>query len=348
LDEPTAILTPQEARELFKTLRRMADEGRSVIFISHKLNETMENADRITVLKGGRVEDTLCAKDATIPRLTKAVVGSRTICDFVSKEQKPIEGSALINVENLWVKNDKGLDALKDVSFEMYSGEIFAIAGVAGNGQRELAESLAGLRKVASGKIFMDGKDLTDSGAKQRIVEGVSFIPEDRLKMGLIPEISLDKNAILKEFRNSSYSKYGIMNRTSIRATSQDHIDNFDIKCGGANLPVSMMSGGNQQKLLVAREVNMNPRFIIAAYPVRGLDIGATETINQILLNERNKGTCVLLISEDLDEIFDVADRVAVLCDGVLMGIREICHTDFEEIGCLMSGENTEKDGSNG
>ena len=338
LDEPSAVLTPQESREMFKTLRKMADDGKTVIFISHKMNEVMEHSDRITVLKGGRVEDEMPAGDATVERLTKAVVGSRTLSKTVRKTTKE-NAHVLLEVEHLHVRNDKGLDALKDVSFSLRSGEIFAIAGVAGNGQRELAEALAGLRKVASGKIMMNRRDITKMNAKQRISMGISFIPEDRLKMGLIPGMNMKQNAILKKFREPEFSRFGFLRSKPIKAVTERFIETHDIKNGGMDLPVSMMSGGNQQKLLVAREIHCEPALVIAAYPVRGLDIGAAEAINNILMEQRNRGACVLLISEELDEIFEMSDRVAVLCDGKLMGIRNTSETDYEEIGRLMSGE---------
>lgn len=338
LDEPSAVLTPQEAKEMFKTLRKMANEGKSVIFISHKMNEVMKYADRITVLKSGKVEDEMLAKDATIDRLTKAVIGSRTIEKAVHIAMKE-KGKVLIEVANLLVNNDKGLVALDDISFKLHVGEIFAIAGVAGNGQRELAETLAGLRKALSGNIIMNGKDITKTNVKQRIADGISFIPEDRLRMGMITGMNMKQNAILKEFRETKLSQSGILNKKAIHEMTEKHIENYDIKHGGMDLPVSMMSGGNQQKLIVAREVNGDPALIIAAYPVRGLDIGAAEAINKILLDQCDRGACIILISEELDEIFDMSDRVAVLCDGNLMGIRETAKTNFDEIGRMMSGE---------
>ena len=339
LDEPSAVLTPQESREMFKTLRTMAKDGKTIVFISHKMNEVMEYSDRITVLKSGRVEDEMLTKDATVERLTKAVVGSRTLNKKVARAKKE-SACVLLEVEHLHVKNDKGLMALKDVSFSLRAGEIFAIAGVAGNGQRELAEVLAGLRKVTSGKIAMNGRDITKANARERISLGISFIPEDRLKMGLIPGMNLKQNAILKSFREPEFNRFGFLRNKPIKAVTERFVATHDIKNGGIDLPVSMMSGGNQQKLLVAREISSNPALIIAAYPVRGLDIGATESINNILMEQRNKGACVLLISEELDEIFEMSDRVAVLCDGKLMGIRNTSETDYEEIGRLMSGES--------
>jgi simple sugar transport system ATP-binding protein len=338
LDEPSAVLTPQEAREMFKTLRKMADAGKAVIFISHKMNEVMEHSDRITVLKGGKVEDEMLAADATIDRLTKAVVGSRTFDKSSCKPGRP-KGKAFLEVEQLKVNNDKGIVALDDISLSLCSGEIFAIAGVAGSGQRELAETLAGLRRAITGKIMMNNRDITRTNVKQRIDAGISFIPEDRFKMGLIPGMDMKQNAILKKFREPECSRLGILRKKAIQAITERHVEAHDIKNGGLELPVSMMSGGNQQKLLVAREIHSEPSLIIAAYPIRGLDIGAAEAINNILMEQSCKGACVLLISEDLDDIFEMSDRVAVLCNGKLMGIRNTLETDYEEIGRLMSGE---------
>lgn len=338
LDEPSAVLTPQEAREMFKTLRNMADDGKSIIVISHKMNEVMENADRITVLKGGKIADEMPAAEATVDRLTKAVVGLRTLGETVRRESEK-DGKPLLSIENLCAGNDKGLIALHDLSVEFREGEIFAIAGVAGSGQRELAETLAGMRKVVSGKITLHGKEITKTNVRQRISLGISFIPEDRLQMGLVAQMDMRQNAVLKDFREPAYSRWGILKKAAIRTAAESYVRDYDIKNGGMELPVGLMSGGNQQKLLVAREIHGNPSLIIAAYPVRGLDIGATEEINRILLEQKKRGACILLISEELDEIFSMADRIGVLCGGKLMGVRENGRTDYEEIGRLMSGE---------
>lgn len=338
LDEPSAVLTPQEANEMFKTLRKMANQGKAVIVISHKMNEVMEHADRITVLKNGKLADKLLAEEATIERLTKAVVGERDMEEVVRKP-KQTRNELMLEAVQLRVLNDKGLIALHDISFPLFAGEIFAIAGVAGSGQRELAEALAGLRKVESGSIVLKGKEVTKAGIRERLDSGISFIPEDRLKMGLIPSMNMKQNAILKEFKSKSCSRRGILRNKEIRALAERYIESHDIKNGGLDLPVSLMSGGNQQKLLIAREINGNPSLIIAAYPVRGVDIGATVAIHKTLLEQRDQGACVLLISEELDEIFEMSDRVAVLCDGKLMGIRNTAETDYDEIGRMMSGE---------
>ncbi len=341
LDEPSAVLTPQEAEEMFKTLRKMADAGKAVIVISHKMNEVMQNANRITVLKGGMVEDTMLAGDATIERLTKAVVGDRQM-EEIHASEGVLSDACILELKDLNALNDKGVEALKDINLEIRAGEIFGIAGVAGNGQRELSEVIAGLRPAASGQVFLKGKDVTRSSIKARIQDGISFIPEDRLHMGLVPGLNLKDNVMLKEFDTKKYCRHGIIDYKAVEDASQRFVEEHDIKNGGLDLPVSLMSGGNQQKLLIAREVDGKPALIVAVYPVRGLDIGAADAIREILLEESKNGTAVILISEELEEIFQMCSRVGVLCDGELMGVRNIHETDFNEIGKLMSGERNE------
>lgn len=338
LDEPSAVLTAQEAVEMFKVLRRMADSGKSVIIISHKMNEVMQNADRITVLKGGKVEDTMEAKDATVERLTKAVVGDREFVQQVREKQERSD-KVILSVENLTVKNDKGLTAVNQVSLEIRAGEIMGIAGVAGNGQKELTEAIAGLRKVEQGSIQVNGKDVTGTSIRHRIDNGVSFIPEDRLSMGLVPGMDLTENLILKHFEWDKFSKNGILKKKEIAKTTEAYIKEHEIKTAGIYTNVGLMSGGNQQKLLVAREVGGNPNLLVASYPVRGLDIGATEAIHKILLDESKKGTAILLVSEELDEIFQLADRIGVMCDGNMMAILDREEADYDTVGKLMSGE---------
>lgn len=339
LDEPTAVLTPQEAKELFKALRSMAEEGKAVIVISHKMNEVMENADRITVLKSGRVEDSLVAVEATVERLTRAVVGDRQL-KTMNRTESPQNAEEVLTLEDVCVLNDRGNDALKRVSFQLRAGEIFGIAGVAGSGQKELAEAIAGLRSVKSGSIRMKAQEITALSCRGHIEKGIAFIPEDRLKMGLVPEMNLNENAALKCFRQSPYSRHGILQNKRLTQLADNFISAFDIKHGGRHLPIAMMSGGNQQKLLIAREIQGNPNVIVAAYPVRGLDIGATEAIHEILMRQKASGAAILLISEELDEIFEMCDRVGVLCDGQLMGVKELKATSYDEIGRMMSGES--------
>lgn len=338
LDEPSAVLTAKEAEEMFKVLRKMADSGKSVIIISHKMNEVMQNADRITVLKGGHVEDTMEVADATVERLTKAVVGER---EFVEQIRKKHESSAktVLSVENLTVKNDKGLVAVRDVTMKLQAGEIFGIAGVAGNGQKELTEAIAGLRKIESGRVVVNEEDVTRASIRKHIDKGVSFIPEDRLHMGLVPSMDLTENAILKHFGWKKFSRRGILKKKQIDEITKEYIQKYEIKTAGIHSTVGLMSGGNQQKLLVAREVNGNQSLLVASYPVRGLDIGATEAIHKILLDESEKGTAILLISEELDEIFKLSDKVGVMCDGNMMAILDREEADYETVGKLMSGE---------
>lgn len=339
LDEPSAVLTPQEAKEMFKALRSMADEGKAVIFISHKMNEVMENADRITVLKSGKVEDTISAGEATIDRLTKAVIGNRTL-KIVEKTSICENSKTVIELNEICSINDKGMEALKQVSFDIREGEIFGIAGVAGSGQRELAETIAGIRKLRSGTIRMNDKKIDKLSCHEHIKMGIAFIPEDRLSMGLVPEMNMKENIVLKDFKQEPYSRHGIMKNRKLAQLTDEIVSKFSIIHGGKNLPIGMMSGGNQQKLLIAREIQGNPKVIVAAYPVRGLDIGAAEAINEILMKEKERGAAILLISEELDEIFDMCDRVGVLCDGKLMGVKDVKNTNYEEIGRMMSGES--------
>ena len=338
LDEPSAVLTSQEAEEMFKVLRGMADSGKSVIIISHKMNEVMQNADRITVLKGGKVEDTMEAGDATVERLTRAVVGDREFVPHMRENHRTSE-KIILSVEGLSVKNDKGLTAVNDVSLTIRAGEILGIAGVAGNGQKELTEAVAGLRKVQAGRITVNGEDVTRMSIRKHIDKGVSFIPEDRLSMGLVPALDLTENIILKHFGWKKFSSRGILKRKEIEKATREYIEKYEIKTAGIHSLVGLMSGGNQQKLLVAREVNQEPSLLVASYPVRGLDIGATEAIHRILLEESRKGTAILLISEELDELFQLADRIGVMCDGNMMAILDREQADYDTIGKLMSGE---------
>ncbi len=346
LDEPSAVLTPQESQSMFDTLRKMADSGKSVIVISHKMNEVMKNADRITVLKNGRVEDTLPAAEATVERLTRAIVGERTLpqqdASHKDDDQDRIIKEPVFIMEGVSAKNDRGLPALKKISLSIRAGEIFGIAGVAGNGQRELSEVIAGLRPVTEGSILLAGTELSGASMKKHIQEGIAFIPEDRLQTGLVPGLSFTENVILKDYQSDRYSRHGILQKQKMREEAGTYADKFGIRHGGLDLAIGLMSGGNQQKLLFAREVSGSPRLIVAAYPVRGLDIGAAESIRQILREQSRKGVAIVFISEELEEIFAMCDRVGVLCDGELMGIRSIGQTDFQEIGRMMSGEREE------
>jgi simple sugar transport system ATP-binding protein len=305
------------------------------------MSEVMQFADRITVLKGGKVEDTMPASEATVERLTKAVVGDREF-----KPQKN-EGSAktdkiVLEINDVTVKNDKGLQAVKNLSLDIHAGEIFGIAGVAGNGQKELAEVIVGLRKAETGSIVLNGEDITKLGVKQRIQKKIAFIPEDRLSMGLVPGMTMDENRILKQYGEKQFSKNGILNKKAISYAVDAEIERHEIKIVGKSAPVSLMSGGNQQKLIIAREISGEPNLLICAYPSRGLDMGAAEAVRQILLEQCKKGVAVLMVSEELDELFQMADRIGVMCDGEMMAILDSNKTDYDTVGRLMSGERYE------
>lgn len=340
LDEPSAVLTHHEAEEMFKTLRAMAANGKSVVVISHKMQEVMAFADRITVLKGGKVEDTMLAEDATIERLTKAVVGEREFVEH--KNENQVSDQVVLEMNQVFAKNDKGVMALKDITFDIHAGEIFGIAGVAGNGQKELAEVIAGLRKTESGAVIVNGKDVTKLKVKKRIEEKISFIPEDRLGMGMVPGMTMDENRILKQYGSQEFSKGILLKKKAISKVVDEEIEKHDIKIVGKNAPISLMSGGNQQKLIIAREISGDTKLLIAAYPSRGLDMGAAEAVRQILLEECKKGVAVLLISEELEELFQMSNRIGVLCDGEMMAILDVDEADYDTVGRLMSGERYE------
>ena len=339
LDEPTAILTPQETRSLFAILRKMAEKGKSVVFITHKMYEVMAFADRITVLRGGKSINTLLRKDTTRDELAQMAIG-RSL-QITPDRRKSECGECVLALQSVNVLNDKNLPALCDVSFEAYRGEILGIAGVAGNGQRELAEAIAGLRKVQSGSIKLRSKEIANHHPKEIINSGLSFVPEDRLGMGLVPKLNIMENVILKEYNKEKFSRGGILKKPAIKEAAEHIVKKYDIKTTGIQRPVSLMSGGNQQKLLVGREVSGKPDLMLAAYPVRGLDVGATETIHNILREQRDSGTAVIMISEDLEHLFELSDRIAVMYEGQIMDIvkiNEIGQESYDLVGRLMMG----------
>lgn len=337
LDEPSAVLTPEESMSMFTTLRRMADQGKTIVFITHKMNEVMMHADRITVLRNGSSVATMRKEETTKEELTAMMMGSSREVEPVTKETAVAK--PLVELQNVSVRNDRGITGLSDVTMTLHENEIFGIAGVAGNGQNLLAEVIAGLRPTENGRILCEGRDITRSSVKQRIDAGVAFIPEDRIHTGLVPSMNMQENFILKSSRSPKYCRFGILQRKKIAKRTEEVVREFSIKNAGLLLPVSMMSGGNQQKLLIGRELDGDPRVIIAAYPVRGLDIGTTEAIHNILLKERNKGKAILLISEDLDELFQLCDTIGVLCSGKLQGVLSREEATYEKVGRLMAGE---------
>jgi len=337
LDEPTAVLTPQEAIELFETLRHMASEGRSVIFISHKLDEVMSIADRITVLRGGKVVATRDKAGTDKPELARLMVGREVLFALDKGTFNP--GEAVLEVHDVNALSDRGVPALEDVSLRIRAGEILGIAGVAGNGQRELAEVITGLRKAKSGRVLIHGKDMTNHSPRQVIDERVSHVPEDRLGVGLIPNLPVTDNTILKGYDRTPLSRGPFLDETFIRSFVQKLIKAFDIATPSPDIPIKLLSGGNLQKTLLAREISVSPKLMVAVHPTRGLDVGATESVQRILLKQRDEGLAILLISEDLDELLALSDRIAVMNCGKIMGVVDAADADISEIGLMMAGE---------
>jgi ABC-type uncharacterized transport system ATPase subunit len=336
MDEPTAVLTPQEVEELFVTLRRMADEGKAIIFISHKLDEVMAISDQITVLRGGRVVVTVETGQTTKEELARMMVGREVLFQI---EKTPVEpGEVVLEVRDLRALNDKGLSALKDVSFTIRQGEILGIAGVAGNGQRELAEVITGLRKTTGGCVFIAGGDLTNCSPRRVIRDHVSHVPEDRLGMGLVPNLAVSDNVILKSYRDPPLAKGPFLDRLSIARFAARLIEAFNILTPSQETPVKLLSGGNLQRTILAREISVGPKLMVAVHPTRGLDIGATESVRNLLLKQREEGAAILLISEDLDELLSICDRLAVMYEGQIMDIVDAEGADIGEIGLMMAG----------
>jgi general nucleoside transport system ATP-binding protein len=340
LDEPTAVLTPGEVEDLFKILRRMAEGGQSVIFISHKLDEVMAISDRITVLRRGRVAATLNTAETNPAELARLMVGRDVL--FQTEKRQTSIGEPVLEAADIHTRNDKGLPAVKGVSFTVRAGEILGIAGVAGNGQRELAEVITGLRPSTSGHVFICRNDLTNCSPRQAIDRGVSHIPEDRLGMGLAPNLPISDNVVLKGYRQSPLSSGPFLDRSSINSFADNLIALYDISTPSRSTAVKLLSGGNLQKTIIAREVSSKPLLMVAAHPTRGLDVGATEMVHKTLLEQRDQGMAILLISEDLDEIRQLADRIAVMYEGEIMGILDADKADLSEIGMMMAGARME------
>ncbi|MEW6232428.1 MAG: ABC transporter ATP-binding protein [Chloroflexota bacterium] len=336
LDEPTAVLTPQEARELFVTLKRMAAEGHTIIFITHKLDEVMAISDRVTVLRKGRVVSTVFTSATNKQELARMMVGREV---FFQVTKRPWRGgSAVLRVEAARALSDKGLPALKGVSFEVQEGEILGVAGVAGNGQRELAEAITGLRPLTSGEVYLCDRRITNHNPRQILDQKVSHIPEDRLGMGLIPNLSLSDNLILKGYFAPPLGRGPFLDQKAIDAHCRELISRFEVMAPGPDSSVKLLSGGNLQRLLLAREISCCPRLMVAVHPTRGLDVGATEAVHKMVLEQREEGAAILLISEDLDELLSLSDRVAVLYEGEIMGIVPAQGAQVEEIGLMMAG----------
>lgn len=340
LDEPTAVLTPQETEVFFETLRQMRDDGKSIILITHKLEEIMEIVDEVTVLRDGKMVGSR-RLDGTVTRdeLTRMMVGRDVLFQFPPVEKEP--GGVKFAFHDLCAKNDKGLPALKNVSLEIREGEILGLAGVDGNGQKELCEVLTGLRRAETGTLTLNGENVTNLTPRGYIDRKISHIPEDRHTTGLALDWSLKRNLVLKSFRTPPYAKYGLMQLKAIDAFWKRAKDEYQIKAIDGDETARALSGGNQQKVILAREIDGDPEVLIANQPTRGLDVGAAEYVRGKLLEARNKGAAVLVVSADLEELLQISDRIAVIYGGEIMGILPRS-ADTYAIGALMMGKRQE------
>ncbi len=338
-DEPTAVLTPQEIEELMQIMRNLAAEGKSILFISHKLAEIMAVADRCTVLRKGKYIGTVETKNTTMEELSAMMVGRNV--NFHVDKQPAHPGDVVLDVQHMTVASKvHNNNAVKDVSFQVRRGEIVCIAGIDGNGQTELVYGLTGLEPLVNGKIIMDGKDITKSSIRKRSTSGMSHIPEDRHKHGLVLDYSLEYNMILQTYFESRFTdRIGFLRRKNIRNYSDKLIEQYDVRSGqGSVTPVRSMSGGNQQKAIIAREIDKQPELLVAVQPTRGLDVGAIEYIHKQLVAQRDAGKAVLLISLELDEVMDVPDRILVMYEGEIVGELDPKKTTQEELGLYMAG----------
>lgn len=335
LDEPTSMLTPGEADELMTILRRMAAEGNTLIFITHKMAEVVALSHRVTVLRQGKVVAMLETAQTDERTLARLMVGREVLFHLEKQPAQP--GAPVLRVENLRVLNDKGLPAVKALSLTIKAGEILGIAGVAGNGQRELVEAVAGLRPMARGAMFVRGQKVTDPSPRAMVEHGVAFVPGERWT-GLVPGMSVAENLILKNYRHAPFSTGVFLNRAAINAHADRLIEQYAVATPSRDAPVKLLSGGNIQKVLLARETTGAPALLITAHPTSGLDVGATEFIRQLLLAQRAQGRAVMLVSEDLEEILALSDRIAVMFEGEIMGILPSDQANLETIGLMMAG----------
>ncbi|MGI6607004.1 MAG: ABC transporter ATP-binding protein [Peptococcia bacterium] len=335
LDEPTAVLTPQETKKLFKIMLKMKEEGCAVIFITHKMNEVMAVSDRITVLRKGQTVKTVQTAETSTQELTELMVGHPV--DLAIKREKSKGGKVLLRVKNLTVENEERVDVLKGISFALAGGEILGVAGVAGSGQKELCEAIAGLQPIKKGEILFKEESIVGLSPRQIIMRGISmsFIPEDRLGMGLVASMDIVDNIILKDYQNQ---KGLLLNRKPVEVKAREIVQKLDISTPGIHHPIRQLSGGNIQKVLVGRELALKPDVLVTAYPVRGLDINVSYKIYELINEEKKKGVAILFIGEDLDVLLELCDRIMVLYAGEIVGILEANKTTKEELGLLMTG----------
>lgn len=336
LDEPTAVLTPQEVEELFKVIRSLVAQGKSVIFITHKLKEVMAIADRITVLRNGRVVGTTTPAQASEQRLAAMMVGREVILWVDKRPAQP--GDPVLEVEELQALDDRGNLAVRGVSFQVRAGEVLGVAGVQGNGQTELVEALTGLRSPVAGQVRILDADVTGASPRRVLEQGVAHVPEDRQQDGLVLSFPVADNLVLNTYYLPPFARHGVLDEEAILAVAEQRAEEFDVRTPSVMTPVSSLSGGNQQKVIVAREFSRPIRLLIASQPTRGLDVGSIEYIHRRIIEKRDEGTAVLLVSPELDEVMSLSDRIAVMYEGEIVDILPAEQPTREEIGLLMCG----------
>lgn len=343
-DEPTAVLTPQEIHDLMAIMKNMIVEGKTILLITHKLNEIKEVADYCTVLRKGKGIGTVVVKVTSESEMAEMMVGRAV--NFKVDKQQQVSGKVVLKIEHLNVKNTKGLSAVKDFSLEVKAGEIVGLAGIDGNGQTELVYALTGLKEVESGSIYLNNQDITKDSIKKRFSSGMAHVPEDRHKHGLVLDFNLKYNFILHYYDDKPFSIQGILQPKPIDVNADRLIEQFDVRSGqGKDSIARTMSGGNQQKAIIAREIDRSADLMVVVQPTRGLDVGAIEYIHRRLVQERDKGKAILLVSLELEEVMNLADRVAVIHNGQLTGLLNVEHTNENEIGLMMSGALTKFEG---
>lgn len=336
MDEPTGVLTPQETVEFFHTLKNLASQGHSVIFISHKLDEVMQISDRVSVLHKGKLVTTVETAQTNKEELARLMVGREVT--FHVKREATIQGEAVLEVEHLSVPGNRLASTIKDLSFQVRRGEILGIAGVDGNGQSELMEALSGLRRPTSGRICLDGEDISALSCRQLIERGIAFVPEERKGVGAVPGLNIDENLMLRRVGHPPFSHHHILDRAYTRKLGDQIIEQYDVRLGSREIDADLLSGGNLQKIVLARELNAGPKVLLAMHPTRGLDVGAIQFIHSKFLECTAQGVAIVLVSTELDEIMTLSDRILVLCDGVMTGELSRAEATVERIGAYMAG----------
>jgi general nucleoside transport system ATP-binding protein len=336
LDEPSAVLTPQETDELLDIMRGLAASGTGIVFITHKLHEVMAVADRVVVLRGGKVVGTARPQDTTEAGLAEMMVGRTVLLDVAKAPASP--GEIVLSVAGLQVRDDRNHLAVKDVTLELRAGEILGVAGVQGNGQREFVEAVCGMRPPVAGEIHICGTNTTRLHAAEVNAVGVSHIPEDREKHGIVGSYSIADNLVLNRFDDAPWAIHGVRQNDAVEATANDLVERYDIRTPSIDTPASSLSGGNKQKVIVARELSQDLKVVVAAQPTRGVDVGSIEFVHRQLVAARDRGAGVLLVSAELDEVLGLADRVAVMCDGRIVATLPIEEATRERVGLLMAG----------